>query len=316
MIKGRLDVKKETEGVVDLRKGQIRKAISGFYYVYVDGQTFQTRGRGNFRVKNMTPLVGDYVDFESNNKTEGILIDIYPRNNELIRPTVANIDYGIIVMSAVEPDFSSYLVDRFLVYLEDKRIKPIIYVTKMDLLDEKTMAEMREFKVYYESIGYRMILSNYPASEDSLNALIKTIGKGTAVFMGQSGAGKSTLLNQLMPELELKTAEISTALGRGRHTTRHVELHPIGEALIADTPGFSTIDLVDIEEAELPSLFPDFVALRDECRFSGCMHINEPNCRIKAAAETGEIAKYRYEHYVQFYEEIKDRKPLYIKKKK
>ncbi len=267
-------------------------------------------------MKNMSPLVGDYVDFESDNKTEGILIDIYPRKNELIRPTVANIDYGIIVMSAVEPDFSSYLVDRFLVYLEDKKIKPIIYVTKMDLLDEKATAEMKEFKSYYESIGYKMILSDYPASEASLNTLIQVIGKGTAVFMGQSGAGKSTLLNQLMPELELETGEISTALGRGRHTTRHVELHPIGDALIADTPGFSTIDLVDIEEAELPSLFPDFVALRDECRFSGCMHINEPNCRIKAAVETGEIAKYRYEHYLQFYEEINTRKPMYVKKKK
>lgn len=316
MVKRRLDEKKKTEGVVDLRKGQIRKAISGFYYVYVDGQTFQTRGRGNFRVKNMSPLVGDYVDFESDNKTEGILIDIYPRKNELIRPTVANIDYGIIVMSAVEPDFSSYLVDRFLVYLEDKKIKPIIYVTKIDLLDEETTAEMNVFKSYYESIGYKMILSDYPASDASLNTLIRVIGNGTAVFMGQSGAGKSTLLNQLMPELELETGEISTALGRGRHTTRHVELHPIGDALIADTPGFSTIDLIDIEEVDLPSLFPDFVALRDECRFSGCMHINEPNCRIKAAVETGEIAKYRYDHYLQFYEEINTRKPMYVKKKK
>jgi len=298
-----------------LQKGQVRKAISGFYYVYADGQTYQTRGRGNFRVKNMAPLIGDFVDFESDNLTEGVLLDIYPRKNELIRPTVANVDWGVIVMSAIEPDFSSYLVDRFLVYLEAKNIRPIIYVTKIDLLDGTAKEEMLHFKTYYESIGYTMILSDYPESSTSLKKLVASIGKGMAVFMGQSGAGKSTLLNQLMPELGLETGEISTSLGRGRHTTRHVELHPVGEALIADTPGFSTIDLVEIEAVELPSLFPDFVALRDQCRFGGCMHINEPNCRIKEAVASGEIAPYRYEHYLQFHDEIVGRKPVYQKNK-
>lgn len=299
-----------------MQKGQVRKAISGFYYVYVDGQTYQTRGRGNFRVKNMAPLIGDFVDFESDNLTEGVLLDIYPRKNELVRPTVANVDFGVIVMSAIEPDFSSYLVDRFLVYLEANDISPIIYVTKIDLLNETAKTDMLQYKAYYESIGYKMILSDYPAGNASLEGLVTAIGKGMAVFMGQSGAGKSTLLNQLMPELDLQTGEISTSLGRGRHTTRHVELHPVGNALIADTPGFSTIDLIDIEAVDLPSFFPDFEALRDQCRFGGCMHINEPNCRVKEAVASGEIAPYRYEHYLQFHEEIVGRKPIYIKKNK
>jgi ribosome biogenesis GTPase len=242
-------------------------------------------------------------------------LDIYPRKNELVRPTVANVDCGVIVMSAIEPDFSSYLVDRFLVYLEANNISPIIYVTKIDLLDDKAKADMLQYKTYYEAIGYTMILSDYPDTS-SLDELVQTMGKGMAVFMGQSGAGKSTLLNQLMPELDLLTGEISTALGRGRHTTRHVELHPVGEALIADTPGFSTIDLIDIEAVDLPSFFPDFEALRDQCRFAGCMHINEPNCRVKEAVASGEVAPYRYEHYLQFHEEIVGRKPMYIKKNK
>lgn len=296
-------------------KGQIRKALSGFYYVYSEGETYQTRGRGNFRVRDITPLVGDIVEFESGSLTDGMLHSIYPRKNELVRPPIANIDIGVIVMSAIEPDFSTYLLDRFLVYLEGQEIEAIIYITKTDLLDESQKFEVENYKKAYQELGYTVIMSDFP-SEESLTRLLTVVKDKIVVFMGQSGVGKSTLLNQILPELKIKTGEISTALGRGRHTTRHVELIPIAGALIADTPGFSNVELVEIEEQNLPDLFREFLANRDECRFSGCLHLNEPGCRIKELVAKGEIMSYRYEHYLQFLNEIQTRKPMYNKNKK
>ncbi|AQS52943.1 Putative ribosome biogenesis GTPase RsgA [Jeotgalibaca dankookensis] len=296
-------------------KGQIRKALSGFYYVYSEGETYQTRGRGNFRVRDITPLVGDIVEFESGSLTDGMLHSIYPRKNELVRPPIANIDIGVIVMSAIEPDFSTYLLDRFLVYLEGQEIEAIIYITKTDLLDESQKLEVENYKKAYQELGYTVIMSDFP-SEESLTRLLTVVKDKIVVFMGQSGVGKSTLLNQILPELKIKTGEISTALGRGRHTTRHVELIPVAGALIADTPGFSNVELVEIEEQNLPDLFREFLANRDECRFSGCLHLNEPGCRIKELVAEGEIMSYRYEHYLQFLNEIQTRKPMYNKNKK
>lgn len=296
-------------------KGQIRKALSGFYYVYSEGETYQTRGRGNFRVRDITPLVGDIVEFESGSLKDGMLLSIYPRKNELVRPPIANIDIGVIVMSAIEPDFSTYLLDRFLVYLEGQEIEAIIYITKTDLLDESQKFEVENYKKAYQELGYTVIMSDFP-SEESLTRLLTVVKDKIVVFMGQSGVGKSTLLNQILPELKIKTGEISTALGRGRHTTRHVELIPIAGALIADTPGFSNVELVEIEEQNLPDLFREFLANRDECRFSGCLHLNEPGCRIKELVAKGEIMSYRYEHYLQFLNEIQMRKPMYNKNKK
>lgn len=296
-------------------KGQIRKALSGFYYVYADGKTYQTRGRGNFRVRDTTPLVGDFVEYESDNLEEGILVSVLPRNNELVRPPIANIDNGVIVMSATEPDFSTFLLDRFLVYLEGQNIDPLIYITKTDLLDEAALAEIKAYRDDYQRLGYAVFLAK-EGDRSAINELLAAIGSRTIVFMGQSGVGKSTLLNEILPDLALRTGEISTALGRGKHTTRHVELIPIGEALIADTPGFSSVELEEIEEVDLPDLFPEFLANRDDCRFSGCMHLNEPSCRIKELVAAGDIKAYRYEHYLQFLDEIQNRKPNYQKNKK
>ena len=296
-------------------RGQIRKAISGFYYVFSDGETYQTRGRGNFRVKDMTPLVGDFVVFESGNLDEGILLAVDERKNELVRPPISNIDVGVIVMSAIEPDFSTYLLDRFLVYLEGQGIHAIIYITKTDLLTEVANEEILAFQKDYQALGYTIVFSDFPAYR-SVDQLLDVIGSASAVFMGQSGVGKSSLLNHILPELAIKTGEISMALGRGRHTTRHVELIPVKNALIADTPGFSNVELEEIAEVDLPDLFPEFLRNRDDCRFSGCLHLNEPNCRVKQMVETGEIKQYRYDHYLQFLEEIQNRKPKYNKNKK
>lgn len=293
-----------------LIQGQIRKALSGFYYVYADGVTYQTRGRGNFRNRKITPLVGDQVIFESENLTDGYLLDILPRENELVRPPVANVDQGVVVASLVEPAFSYNLLDRFLVTLEKKKIEPIIYLSKADLLADKQL--ITDIQATYEKIGYQVLVSTDSQRQADMAALFK---KQLTVFMGQSGAGKSTLLNELLPSLGLPTAEISEALGRGKHTTRHVELLEVFGGLVADTPGFSSIDFLEMAAGELPKEFPEFVVASANCRFRECMHDQEPHCGVKAGVAAGEIAATRYENYLQFLREIEQKRPVYRKKK-
>lgn len=300
-----------------LREGQITKALSGFYYITDDkeGITYQTRGRGVFRLDGITPLVGDYVVFKSDNLTEGTLVEIKPRKNELDRPAVANVDTGVIVTSVVGPTFSTQLLDRFLVMLEYNNIEPIIYVSKLDIADEKTLAEIAQYKKEYVKIGYPFITINVDKVEDlkaEINHTFEAYFKDKlVVFIGQSGAGKSTLLNFLNPEFQLKTAETSKSLGRGKHTTRHVELLPLLGGRFADTPGFSALKFEDIETEELSSCFPEMWILKDDCRFRGCLHQNEPNCAVKKAVENQEIASFRYENYLQILSEIQSRKPKY-----
>lgn len=293
-------------------KGQIIKALSGFYYVASEDEIFQTRARGNFRNRKITPLVGDEVIFESSNQTDGYLLEIFPRKNELVRPPVANVDQGVVVTSLVEPNFSYNLLDRFLVTLEYEGIEPIIFLTKADLV--KDLAAMKAIEETYQAIGYHVITSK--AEGEDLLELQRYFPERITVFMGQSGAGKSTLLNRIVPELALETGVISESLGRGKHTTRHVELLPICDGLVADTPGFSSIDFLEIEAVELPKLFPDFLAVAANCRFRECMHLNEPDCAVKQGVAANEIAETRYKNYVQFLEEIENRRPVYKKKKK
>nr|WP_161843650.1 ribosome small subunit-dependent GTPase A [Enterococcus sp. JM4C] len=291
-------------------KGQIRKALSGFYYIYSEGITYQTRARGNFRNRNITPLVGDDVIFESSNLTDGYLLEVLPRENELVRPPVANVDQGVVVTSLIEPNFSYNLLDRFLVTLENKGIEPIIYLSKTDL--DPTNPLIEEIKQVYEAIGYTVIV---PKKDQGIRALEQLFPEKLTVFMGQSGAGKSTLLNQLAPDLDLATAEISESLGRGKHTTRHVELLPMYEGLVADTPGFSAIEFLEIPAVELPREFPEFVAAAAKCKFRECMHVKEPSCEVKRQVEANEIAQSRYDNYKQFLQEIENKRPIYKKKK-
>ncbi len=291
-------------------QGQIRKALSGFYYVEYEGQTYQTRGRGNFRNRNITPLVGDWVEFESTNLTDGYVLEVLERENELIRPPVSNVDLGVVVTSCVEPNFSYNLLDRFLVTLESKHIQPIIYITKLDIASDDVREEMETMREYYESIGYPVLFSE-SGKKENLTSFFKD---KLTVFMGQSGAGKSTLLNQIAPELDLEVGEISEALGRGRHTTRHVELIELHGGLVADTPGFSSIDFLEIELNELPKQFPEFLEASHHCKFRECQHLKEPKCEVKHLVETEEILQSRYDNYLQFYEEVRNRKPKYNKK--
>ena len=293
-------------------KGQIIKALSGFYYVESEDTIFQTRARGNFRNRKITPLVGDEVIFESSNPTDGYLLEILPRKNELIRPPVANVDQGVVVTSLIQPNFSFNLLDRFLVTLEYKEIEPIIFLSKTDLVSDQS--EVQKIAALYQQIGYQVIVSK--ADNSDLLELQRIFPKRLTVFMGQSGAGKSTLLNRIVPELDLETAEISESLGRGKHTTRHVELLTLYDGLVADTPGFSSIDFLEIDSGQLPKQFPEFLALAHQCRFRECMHLNEPNCAVKEAVEQQTVALTRYKNYVQFLEEIENRRPIYKKKNK
>lgn len=299
-----------------MQEGQITKALSGFYYITDKNDVvYQTRARGVFRKKGITPLVGDYVKFESGNLTEGTLVEVKPRKNELVRPPIANVDIGVIVSSVIGPDFSTQLLDRFLVMLEYKNIDPIIYISKLDVSDEKTRKEIKKYKTIYEKIGYPFITLNVTEVED-LKEEIRTIfanyfEEKLVVFIGQSGAGKSTLLNYLNPEFDLITAETSKSLGRGKHTTRHVELLPLLGGLFADTPGFSALNFSDIEKEELSGCFPEMKKLSSNCKFRGCLHQNEPKCAVKDAVEAGEVASSRYENYLQILTEIQKRKPMY-----
>ena len=196
-------------------QGIIIKALAGFYYVESDGQVYQTRARGNFRKKGQTPYVGDHVEFSADKDSEGYILKIAERKNSLVRPPIVNVDQAVIIMSAKEPDFNANLLDRFLVLLEHKAIHPIIYLSKLDLLEDERSLDA--YAQTYQQIGYQVVQS----IEDLLPLLT---GKIT-VFMGQTGVGKSTLLNKIAPDLQLETGEISESLGRGRHTTRAVSFY-------------------------------------------------------------------------------------------
>ncbi|GEN54193.1 ribosome small subunit-dependent GTPase A [Halobacillus faecis] len=290
--------------------GKIIKSLSGFYYVLCEGEIYQCRGRGNFRKKKVTPLVGDLVEFKAENKEEGYILSIENRKNELVRPPISNVDQALIVTSAVHPDFNALLLDRFLVLVEEKRIEPFIVISKVDQLDEQQMEVMESYKSLYEKIGYPVILSAVDDTE-SMDQIESHLAGRTTVIAGQSGVGKSSLLNSIDPRLSIDTDEISESLGRGKHTTRHVELYEIAGGLVADTPGFSSLEFGELELDQLPECFPEFVEVQNECKFRGCLHNKEPKCAVKKAVDNGEISDQRYEHYLQFLNEIQNRKPRY-----
>lgn len=293
-----------------MSQGQIRKALSGYYYVQDGEQFIQCRGRGVFRNRGISPLVGDYVDYEVEGSSDGTITVVHERKNELVRPPIANIDQALLVFSLKEPDFNPLLLDRFLVIVESFQVEPIICFTKIDLLSKSDLEKVQPFIEDYRKIGYR-IIETYKDEAELFEKLSPILESKISVLAGQSGVGKSTLLNTLLPSLKLKTGVISDALGRGKHTTRHVELLDVCGGLLADTPGFSSFDFDEIEREELSSCFPEFREPAERCKFRGCMHVQEPKCAVKNEVEAGSILSYRYKHYLQFLEEISDRKPRY-----
>ena len=271
-------------------EGRIIKQISNDYTIKADKE-YICKARGVFRNKKETPLVGDIVEFDPNKK---IIVKIKPRLNSLVRPAISNVDQAVIVTSVKEPDFSTNLLDKLLTIIEYNKIKPIICFTKLDLLNELEYKKILEYMAYYENMGY-LILTN----ENKKN--FKDIFKNKiTVFTGQSGAGKSSLLNLLDSSLELKTSEISHALGRGKHTTRHTELLEIDNGLVADTPGFSAIDLSALKPIEIRDNMLDMFQALETCKYRDCMHIKEDGCSIKNRLETDHILKERYMNYLNF----------------
>ena len=293
-----------------MAKGQIRQSLSGYYDIFSEGKTYRTRARGNFRKKGQTPLVGDYVEFKADNENEGYVLKILERKNQLVRPPVAIVDCAIVVTACVEPDFSSNLLDRQLVMLSENEIVPILYFSKADRMDETTKERMLPVFDYYSKYYRTVVSEKNMADEELVSALLEEAGN-VLVVMGQTGAGKSTLLNRLDPKLKLETGEISKALSRGRHTTRKVSLMDVKGHLIADTPGFSSFELREIEKERLSSLFEDFNEYSPQCRFRGCRHLNEPDCAVNAAVLEGKILESRYENYKLFQKMIQEQKPRY-----
>ncbi len=269
-------------------KGIIVKLISNDYTVYADGNYYVCKARGKFRNINISPVVGDNVVFDSEKK---LILEVLKRKNELVRPPVANIDNAVIITSLKHPNFDSNLLDKLLTIVEWNNIKPIIIFTKVDLVNLKDYQKIID---YYQSIGYEVYLNT------DLNNIKKIFKDKISVFAGQSGAGKSTLLNKLNKELNIKTGEISLALNRGRHTTRHVELLNACEGLIADTPGFSSLEFIDMTSSDIRDNFIEFNKYRSFCKYRDCMHDKEDGCMVKKQVLNGNILKSRYDNYLNF----------------
>ena len=267
----------------------IRQNSNRYIGVDEDNQRYELMPSGKLRL-DRAPIVGDFVEIlETSNRY--IIEQILERKNQLQRPSIANVDQAIIVMSAVQPEFSTWLVDQLIFLIASEHIKPALIITKMDLLEDVHSLDL--IIEDYRRSGYPVILQSMTSDVSEIEALIK--GK-VSVLAGNSGVGKSTILNRIDPNLNITTQEISQALNRGKHTTTYTELHEVSGGLIADTPGFSTLDFSNLTMFDLASTIPDF-QLETTCRFRNCIHDSEPGCAVKAGVETGEVSKIRYDHY-------------------
>ncbi len=273
-------------------KGTIIKIISNQYTIDSSIGQIVAIPRGKMRL-NEKPVVGDFVEFEQIEDSFRI-VSIATRKNRLLRPAIANVDQALVVTSLKDPDYSEHLLNRLIFLISLAKIEPAIVVTKMDLVENKD-EYIKEFDKY-EKAGYKVFYS-YPGNND--DKLKELISNKISVLCGQSGAGKSSLLNRLDPTFELRTQEISKALGRGKHTTRHCELHPIGGGWVADTPGFSSLDFTRLDTEHLDEVIMDFKPFLNQCRFKDCIHVNEPDCAIKSAVDKKTINPSIYEDYKQ-----------------
>lgn len=291
-------------------EGRIIKGIGGFYYVETGNCLYECRARGIFRKNKITPLVGDRVKIsivdEENKK--GVVEEIEKRDTELVRPPIANVNKALIVFAVKNPTPHLSLLDRFIVLAERENLEIVIVLTKIDLDDDNTYQKIKDI---YEPCGYKVIgVSN--TKKINIDKIKEELKDNTVVFAGPSGVGKSSLLNEIDSNFKLQTGDVSDKIKRGRHTTRHAELFELEfGGLVADTPGFSSLTLDDIEDVELKEYFIEFDEY-DDCKFgSKCIHQNEPNCAVKQAVEDGDIPKQRYESYIQLINEIRQGKRRY-----
>ncbi|MBR5268080.1 MAG: ribosome small subunit-dependent GTPase A [Lachnospiraceae bacterium] len=288
--------------------GKIMKGIAGFYYVH-DGisNVYECKAKGIFRNKKIKPLVGDDVEFTILDEQEktGNIIDILERQNELIRPAVANIDQAMVVFAATDPEPNLNLLDRFLVTMESQDVPVVICFNKKDLVTEE---EAKKLTSIYEAAGYEVHLTNAKSGEGIEQILGLLRGK-TTVLAGPSGVGKSTITNEIQPEAEMETGSISEKIKRGKHTTRHSELFFVeADTYVMDTPGFSSMFVDNMKPEELQQFFPEFEEFIPDCRFLGCVHVGERECGVKDAVKEGTLSKERYENYRLIYEELKNKR--------
>lgn len=278
-------------------QGEVVKVISNQFYVKVNNNVLICTQRGVLKKNKTLPLVGDkvLVDIEKR-----VIEKILPRKNEIVRPPVANIDQAIVVTSLKHPDFSTNLLDKLLVQLEINKIKPIICLTKKDLLSSIELTNYLEIINYYQKIGYLVV------DNTDIKKILKELENKITVFLGQTGAGKSTLLNKLFPDLNLKTGEVSLALGRGKHTTRVVEIIEIGNIKVLDTPGFSALSFLKYDLESVKEAFIEFKNY--PCLYKDCNHDKEPECNLKKAVLAGQVLESRYENYLNFKKEFSERK--------
>lgn len=269
--------------------GRIVKNISNTYVVKTKDKEYACTPRGKFRKNGLTPLVGDNVEFDEINK---YILNILPRSNELERPSISNIDFALIVTSLKKPDLSLHLLDKEICSILLSNIKPIICFTKLDLINDAEKEELNQIIKYYTKIGIPVF------SNTTIEPLKEYLKGKYIVLTGQTGAGKSSLINKLDSSKNIKVGEISLALGRGKHTTRHTEFHQIKDFYIADTPGFSSLDLSKYNKEAIRDSFLEFNNV--ECEYRDCMHLKEQNCEVKRQVEKGLILKSRYENYCNF----------------
>ena len=275
-------------------KGQIVKISSDLHFVNFEDEIFPCKCRGVFRKEHIIPVVGDYVLFSKEKK---LIEEILPRKNTFYRPKVSNIDRAFLITSLKLPDFSLNLLDKFLVLMEINKVEPIICITKSDLVLEDELNKINEVLNYYRSIGYTVVFNT------EIDKIKELLENKTSVFTGQTGAGKSTLLNKLNPNWNLETGEISVALGRGKHTTRVVELFDFCNGKVMDTPGFSSLEFNRYTKEQIRDAFIEF--LEYPCPFKDCNHTKEEECCVKKEVLNKNILESRYENYLSFIEEVK-----------
>lgn len=292
-------------------QGLIVKALSGFYYVKSGNNTYECKAKGAFRNEGISPLTGDIVECDVLDNGKGVVREIVNRKNALVRPPVANINRAVIVSSLSTPSPNHLIIDTLTAICEHNGITPILVFNKSDLGDSS------EWTDCYSSVGYKVIVTSAETGFGT-KELLDELTEGITVFTGNSGVGKSSLLNQILPELELQTGEISQKLGRGRHTTRHTQLFELENgSYVADTPGFSSleIDKTDFSFKEnLENYFPEFEPFLGLCKFTGCSHTGEKGCAVCDAVASGKINITRHQSYVSLYNELKDLKLWQIKK--
>ena len=286
-----------------MSRGRIEKALSGFYYVNTGRETLQCRARGKFRKEGLSPLVGDWVQVRELGGGEGFVEAVETRRNVFSRPAAANIDQLVILASAAVPVTEPYLIDRIAAIAALKGCDVLVCLNKCDLDPAEGL-----YGIYSRSAIPVLRIS--AETGEGLDALRRAIAGKLNAFTGNSGVGKSSVLNALVPGLQLPVGEVSKALGRGRHTTRHVELFPLdGGTYVIDTPGFSSFDTeeMDLELKEhLPETFPEFAPYVGECRFTGCTHTKEKGCRVLQAVKDGDIPVSRHKSYLRMFDELKD----------